>query len=51
MKMNRIIFVMIPLLFIPAFIQSTEKKEFSLAEIIDVALENNPLLSAKKKRG
>ena len=48
MKKNNVIYTLIFLLFIPSFIQSTWKKEFSLAEFIDLALENNPLLSAKK---
>ncbi len=51
MKKSNAIFILIFLLFVPSLIQSTEKKEFRLAEIIDFALENNPLLSAKKKRG
>ncbi|MEE8604421.1 MAG: TolC family protein [Candidatus Aminicenantaceae bacterium] len=48
MKKSNAIFILIFLLFVPSLIQSTEKKEFRLAEIIDFALENNPLLSAKK---
>ena len=39
---------MISLAFIPALLFPSEKKEFGLEEIIDLALENNPLLSAKK---
>ena len=48
MKKSKAIFILVTLLFIPSLIQSIEKKEFSLAEIIDLALENNPLLAAKK---
>jgi cobalt-zinc-cadmium efflux system outer membrane protein len=48
MKKNIAIFILIFLLFIPSLIQSSEKKVFDLSEIIDLALENNPLLSAKK---
>lgn len=48
MKKSNVIYTLIFLLIIPSLIQSTEKKAFSLAEVIDLALENNPLLSAKK---
>ncbi len=48
MKKSNVIYTLIFLLIIPSLIQSSEKKEFSLAEVIDLALENNPLLSAKK---
>jgi cobalt-zinc-cadmium efflux system outer membrane protein len=36
------------LFIIPSLIHPTEKKAFDLSEIIDLALENNPLISAKK---
>jgi outer membrane protein TolC len=48
MKKNIAIFTLIFFLFIPSFIRPAEKKEFDLSEILDLALENNPLLSAKK---
>ena len=48
MKKNKVIYMLIFLLFIPSLIQSSEKKAFDLSEIINLALENNPLLSAKK---
>jgi outer membrane protein TolC len=48
MKKNNAIFILIFLLFVPELLHSSEKKAFHLAEIIDLALENNPLLSAKK---
>ena len=48
--MNKInsIFFLIFLLFFPPLTQSAEKKNFDLSEILDLALENNPLLSAKQ---
>jgi len=48
MKIYRgmVFFFLLFMLSFPAW--TTEKKEFSLPEIIDLALENNPLLSAKK---
>jgi cobalt-zinc-cadmium efflux system outer membrane protein len=48
MEKNKINIILVFLLFIPLFIHSDEKKTFDLSEIIDLALENNPLLSAKK---
>ena len=48
MKINKLILLMVTLLIIPTLIHSSEKKAFHLPEIIDLALENNPLLSAKK---
>jgi outer membrane protein TolC len=48
MKKSNAIFILIFLLFVPELLHSSEKKAFHLSEIIDLALENNPLLSAKK---
>ncbi len=48
MKKNKPVFILIFLFLFPLLIQSAEKKEFGLHEIIDLALTNNPLLSAKK---
>jgi outer membrane protein TolC len=48
MKKNKIISLLVLLLFFSSFAHTVEKREFSLSEIIDLALENNPLLSAKK---
>jgi cobalt-zinc-cadmium efflux system outer membrane protein len=48
MKKYRPFWIGILFLFTPFLLQSSEKKEFSLLEIIDLALDNNPLLSAKK---
>jgi len=43
-----IVTILISLFLFPPAVQSEEKTELSLEEIIDFALENNPLLSAKK---
>ena len=51
MKKCKIHIILVFLLFIPILIHAEEKKAFDLSEIIDLALKNNPLLSAKKKRG
>ena len=48
MKKSETLFILISLLIIPSFILPTEKTELSLAEIIEIALENNPLIAAKK---
>ncbi len=40
--------ILIVLILFPCSIYPTEKKTFSLDEIIDLAMVNNPLLSAKK---
>jgi outer membrane protein TolC len=48
MKKNKINIILVFLLLTPILIHSDEKKAFDLSEIIDLALENNPLLSAKK---
>ena len=48
MKKKSIYFLLL-LLFTPSFSQSLEKKNFSLSEIINYALENSPLLRAKQK--
>jgi outer membrane protein TolC len=48
MHKNKAVFVLIFLLIFSPFANPTEKKEFHLEKIIDLALENNPLLSAKK---
>jgi cobalt-zinc-cadmium efflux system outer membrane protein len=48
MKKNKINTILVFLLFIPLLVHSEEKKAFDLSEVIDLALENNPLLSAKK---
>jgi outer membrane protein TolC len=48
MKKCRPFWIGILFLLIPFLLQSSEQKEFSLLEIIDLALDNNPLLSAKK---
>ena len=48
MKKSKTIFIFIFLLFFPSLIHPAEKKSFDLSEIINLALENNPLLSAKK---
>ena len=48
MKKNKIYIILVFLLCIPFLIHAEEKKAFDLSEIIDLALENNPLLSAKK---
>lgn len=48
MKKSNAFFILIFLLFVPELLHSSEKKAFHLSEIIDLALENNPLLSAKK---
>ena len=47
-KVTDFFFLLFLLLFVPSFAHTAEKKEFSLPEIIDLSLENNPLLSAKK---
>lgn len=46
---NKISATLLLLLLIPALILAVEKKEFTLAEIIRLGLENNPLISAKLK--
>jgi outer membrane protein TolC len=48
MKKNAIVLSLLFFLVISPLIPSTEKKAFDLSEIIDLTLENSPLLSAKK---
>ena len=48
MNKGKATFFLIFLLLIPYLSYPAEKKAFSLNEIIDMALENSPLLSAKK---
>lgn len=48
MKQNKVLILLASLLILPCLIYPTEKKAFNLQEIVNLALENNPLLSAKK---
>lgn len=48
MKRNRPILILTLLLFFPILLLPAEKTAFDLAEILGLAMENNPLLSAKK---
>ena len=48
MQKNKVMIFLVSLLVFPCLIHPTEKKAFDLKEIIHLALENNPLLSAKK---
>jgi outer membrane protein TolC len=48
MNNGKAFFILFFLLMIPSLSYPAEKKAFSLSEIIDLAMENNPLLSAKK---
>jgi outer membrane protein TolC len=44
----KICLVILSLLLLHSFTQATEKKEYTLPEIVELALANNPLLAAKK---
>jgi outer membrane protein TolC len=48
MKKNKVMLVLVSLFITSVLIHPAEKKSFELSKILNLALENNPLLSAKK---